>query len=73
MFRFHALKAQLEPGTWSPVSSELWVDFLEDALTVDGEMVTRIFGDGDYVDLQFEDGFMLAGVFRGHLEQVTTA
>ena len=68
MYRFHALKIKDEDGSWSPIDGQLWSDYLEDALLVDGEEVARVLGEGDYVDLQFEDGFILPAAFRGHLE-----
>lgn len=71
MYRFYALKIQDENGSWSPIDCSLWEDCLEDALHVDGDEVIEILGEGDYVDLQFEDGFVLPAVFRGHLEEIS--
>ena len=72
MYRFHALKIQDKAGSWSPIDGELWSDFLEVALLVDGEVVSKVLGGDDYADLQFEDGFILPAAFRGHLEVLAT-
>ena len=58
-------------GEWIRIDSSLWGHLWEDVKDRDGEMVTVTSGDvhkDTWVDIRFEDGFEMEGIYSRHLK-----
>lgn len=73
-YTFFATKGRFgDKGEWVPISPELWHELWKDVEDRDGEKVIVIDGDpheDTFVDVRFEDGKKIEGIYSRHLDLV---